>query len=92
MTDFDGRDAHIVQQALALAVVALEALPKEQRPEGDLADMRRLLGHGTGFSVRLLFCRAKIKLQPDRDWRDIYRECGIKIDDNREPPASLIWG
>ena len=45
MTEFTGRDLHIVKRALAVAIAALERAPQTSFvPYSDMADMRRLLG------------------------------------------------
>ena len=44
MTDFTGRDLHVIKRALAVAVAAFNSAPQTAFvPYADVADMKRLL-------------------------------------------------
>jgi hypothetical protein len=75
------RDNWIIAGALAFAIVALEQLPQEHQPVGDMDDMRRVLGGGDPRTVSLLLAVAKCRLFPDRDPIAIYREYGVAPDE-----------
>ncbi|WP_108459231.1 hypothetical protein [Devosia naphthalenivorans] len=43
--DLTGRDDFIINKALAYAVVCIQNLPKERRPNSDMSDMLDILRH-----------------------------------------------
>lgn len=43
MTEFTGRDLHLVKKALAIAALAIERMPGPLQSWSDMADMKALL-------------------------------------------------
>jgi len=82
MSDVTGRDSHVIADALATALVALEQLPADKQPRHNMDDMRKLLGALSGGAyVSALLAQAKCRLNPDADPWEIYRSYGIERDE-----------
>jgi hypothetical protein len=82
MTNITGRDSHIMADALATALVALEQLPEDRQPSGNMDDMRKLLATVQPGYVTILLAQAKCRLFPDLDPIAVYREYGITGDES----------
>lgn len=76
-----GRDSHIIADALATALVALEQLPEDRRPEGNIEDMRALLGHLQPGYTSVLLAQAECRLLAPADPMQVYRKYGLTDDD-----------
>jgi hypothetical protein len=72
-----GRDGWILLDALATALVALERLPENRRPNSNMEDMRRMLALNEPVTVSLLLAQAKCRLFPELDPLVVYREYGL---------------
>jgi hypothetical protein len=67
--EITGRDLWIITEALATALVALEQLPAERQPTGNIEDMKKLLAHAASGN-------------PDLDPMTVYRSYGISGPDD----------
>lgn len=54
-TSVTGRDGYIMAQALAYAILTIEALPEPQQEWSNKEDMKRLLDHHLSASMRRQF-------------------------------------
>ncbi len=76
--NISGGDGVIISEALALALVALEQLPREKQPRCHMDDMRRLLAAiDDGPTLSLHLARATCRLRPDLDPIAVYRQYGL---------------
>ena len=75
--EITGRDLWIITEALATALVALEQLPAERQPTGNMDDMKKLLAHAASGNVSIHLAQAKIRFNPDLDPVTVYRSYGI---------------
>jgi hypothetical protein len=74
-----GHDEWVVTEALATALVALEALPQKHRPGPHMDDIRKLLvSRCQPGSVNLHLAQAKCRLSPGTDPLAIYQAHGLE--------------
>src|SRR5262245_36067554 len=80
-----GRDDWIMTEALATALVALEQLPQDRRPNSNMDDMRQLLAAcGDSLTVSLHLAQAKCRFFPDLDPLDVLESYGIDVNRDGE--------
>src|SRR5215469_10482497 len=72
-----GRDAFIMREALATAIVALEQVRSNRRPWSDMEDMKRILADFQASSVTVHLTLAKCRLNPALDWKAVFRSYGM---------------
>lgn len=82
--EITGRDNFILTEALATALVTLERLPDDRQPSSNMEDMKRLLAYFSPVNVSLALARAKCRLYPDLDPKEVFRSYGIDIQDERK--------
>jgi hypothetical protein len=75
-----GRDGFTMIEALATAIVSLEQLPLKRQPTSNMEGMKVLLSGAPAPIVSLMLAQAKCRIRPDLDFRDVYREYGIYIE------------
>ncbi len=74
-----GHDEWVITEALATALIALEQLPPNHRPDTHMNEIRKLLNaRSLPGSLNLHLAQAKCRLFPQRDSLTIYREYGLE--------------
>jgi hypothetical protein len=74
-----GHDEWVVTEALATALVALEALEPTQQSRQQMDDIRKLLAANCQpGTINLHLAQAKCRLNPHADRAVIYREYGFE--------------
>ena len=72
-----GRDAFVMREALATAIVALEQVRSNRQPWSDMEDMKRILAGFQPASVTVHLALAKCRLNPGLDWKAVYGSYGM---------------